>query len=146
MTAAPETIEYLSRVALFARLEEDSLEALAALSEVRTYDAGELIVERDTPNDGLIVVVEGELEARRGDRVINQLGPGDWIGDMSLIDGQPHSVDVFAITAVEALFLAGEQFRVVVKHDPEVAMCVMEVLVARLRETLDWLDAADEAK
>lgn len=146
MTASTETIDYLAKVPLFARLGDDSLEALAALSEIRTYRASERVVERGTPNDGLIVVIEGELEARRGDRKVNQLGPGDWIGDMSLIDGEPHSVDVFALTEIQALFMAGEQFRVVIKHDPEVAMCIMEVLVSRIRETLSWLDEAEQAK
>lgn len=142
MTAATEA---LSRVDLFTGFSADVLAALADQTSDRAWDAGELVAEQGSPNDGLLVISEGSLEVRRGSRVLKVLESGDWVGDMSLIDGGPHSVDVKALTPGRGVFLDGGQFRVAIKHYPDAAMSIMKVLVARIRETLMWLDEADSA-
>jgi len=134
----------LAAVPIFGRLSPQVLSSLAQQTEERTYAVGDVVATRGEPNDGLLVLVSGAMEVRRGDRVLKELGPGDYVGDISLIDGGPHSVDVNVTEGGMGVFLAGAQFRVVVKHQPEAAIGVMEVLVARLRETLEWLDAADQ--
>lgn len=143
MTNTSDAAGSLAQVPIFAQLAPEVLEALAEQTEDRTFVRGDLIAERGASNEGLLVVVEGEMEVRRGERLLKVLGPGDYVGDISLIDGGPHSVDVTATTDGRGVFLSGGQFRVAIKHQPEAAMSVMEVLVARLRETLVWLDEAD---
>ena len=96
-----------------------------------------------TPNDGLLLIVDGEMEARRGNRLFKVLGQGDYVGDMSLLDGAPHMVDVVATKPSQGLFLADYQFHVVLKNYPEVAMEIIRVLVARIRETVGWLEEAE---
>lgn len=145
MTDTSQAAESLAQVPIFARLAPEVLTALAEQTEDRTFVEGDVVAERGAPNDGLLVVVEGEMEARRGDRLLKVLGPGDYVGDMSLIDGEPHSVDVTATKDGRGVFLSGGQFRVVIKHQPDAAMSVMEVLVARIRETLTWLDETNQA-
>lgn len=146
MTDQTAVSNALAAVPLFARLAPEVLDALADQTEDRSFEVGDLVARRGESNDGLLVLISGAMEVRRGDRLLKVLGPSDYVGDMSLIDGGPHSVDVTVTEAGNGVFLAGTQFRVVVKHQPEVAMSVMEVLVARLRETLEWLDTADRGE
>jgi CRP-like cAMP-binding protein len=134
----------LSKVPMFAGLSAEVLDALAEHAEEREFNPGDKLATRGEPNDGLLVLVDGEAEVYRGDRLFNVLGAGDYVGDMSLLDGEAHSVDVTATEPGYGVFLAGYQFQVVVKHHPEVAMEIIKVLVARIRETIGWLEEADQ--
>lgn len=143
MTAASEA---LSQVDLFAGCAPGVLEALADQTVDRAWEAGVRVAERGQPNEGLLVIVEGTLEVRRGARLFKVLQPGDYVGDMSLIDGGPHSVDVTALTPGRGVFLDGGQFRVAIKHYPDAAMTVMQVLVGRIREMMKWLEEAESSE
>lgn len=144
MSERTEYAEYLSRVPMFARLEDEILEALAEQSVIRAFAEGDKVAEQGAPDDGLLVLVNGAMEVHRGTRLFKVLGPGDYVGDMSLLDGQPHMVDVVATEGGYGVFLAGHQFQVAVRHHPEVALEAIKVLVARVRETVDWLEEAED--
>lgn len=143
MTDNSAAADSLRQVPLFSRLTPEVLEALAEHTTEREFSAGDTIATQGSPNDGLLVLVEGEMEVRRGDRLFKVLGPGDYVGDMSLLDGSPHMVDVVATTSGTGLHLAGYQFQVVLKNYPEVSTEIIKVLVARIRETVGWLDEAE---
>jgi len=134
----------LAAVPMFSRLSPEVLDALADQTEGRTFGVDDVVATEGAPNDGLLVLTSGVMEVRRGDRLIKVLGPGDSVGYLSLIDGGPHSVDVTVTEGGKGVFLAGAQFRVVIKNQPDVAISVMEVLASHLRETLGWLNAADQ--
>lgn len=143
MTEPADATDFLREVPLFSRLTPDTLGALAEHTTERRFEKGDVVAEQGAPNDGLLLLVEGEMEVHRGDRLFKTLGPGDYVGDMSLLDGAPHMVDVVATESGRGLFLAGYQFQVVLKNYPEVAMEIIKVLVARIRETVGWLDEAE---
>ena len=144
MGGRTKAAEHLSQVPMFARLDDEILEALADQSVERDFSSGDQVAELGAPNDGLLVIVDGELEVYRGSRLFSVLGPGDYVGDMSLLDGEPHMVDVFATKSGHGVFLAGHQFQAAVRHHPDVAMEIIKVLVARIRETVAWLEEAEE--
>ena len=133
----------LANVPYFAKLRPEILEALAEHTEEWVFAAGDKLATRGEPNDGLRVMVEGEGEVYRHGRLFKVIGPGDPIGDMSLLDGEPHSVDVTATAPGYGVFLADFQFQVVAKNHPEVAMEIIKVLMERLRETMGWLEEAE---
>lgn len=145
MTDKIATSAALATVPLFGRLSAEVLDALADQTEERSFGVGEVVAKQGAANDGLLVLTDGAMEVRRGDRLIKVLGPGDSVGYLSLIDGGPHSVDVTATEGGSGVFLDGAQFRVVLKNQPEVAITMMETLVSHLRETLGWLDVADRS-
>jgi CRP-like cAMP-binding protein len=142
MSERTEAAEYLSRVPMFGRLDDEILNALAESSVRRDFVSGDQVAEQGAANEGLLVIVEGEMDVHRGSRLFNQLGPGDYVGDMSLLDGAPHMVDVVVTKSGHGVFLAGHQFQAAVKHHPQVALEVIKVLVARIRELVDWLEEA----
>jgi CRP-like cAMP-binding protein len=145
MTGRTQAVEYLSQVPMFSRLDDEILNALAEQSIDRTFSSGDQVAVQGAPNEGLLVIVDGELEVHRGDRLFKVLGPGDYVGDMSLLDGEPHMVDVVATKDGHGVFLAGHQFQAAVRHHPEVALEIIKVLVARVRETVGWLEEAEAA-
>ncbi len=146
MSDASSIAAALRQVPLFARLAPEVLDALADHTIEKQFQSGDTIATEGSPNDGLLLLVEGEMEVRRGDRLFKVLGPGDYVGDMSLLDGAPHMVDVVATRPGQGLFLAGYQFQVVLKNHPEVAMEIIRVLVARIRETVGWLEEAEAGR
>jgi CRP-like cAMP-binding protein len=114
---------------------------MAEQSVDRQFAVGDSIAVNGAPNDGLLVIVEGEVEVTRHGRHLSSLASGDFVGDLSLLDGEPHMVDAVANTPVNGVFLAGHQFRVVVKNYPEVSEAFVLVLVARIREIVQqWED------
>ncbi len=129
---------------MFSRLAPDVLGELAQQTTHRSFEVGDVIAEEGSPNDGLFVIAEGEMEVRRGDRLYKVLGPGDFVGDMSLIDGEPHMVDVVATKPGSGVFLGEGSFRVVIKHHPDAALSMMETLVGRIREVVSWLEESEQ--
>ncbi len=106
---------------LFTLLPEaDRSELLGEFTTAMVAD-GELFLERGKPNDHLWIVVAGRCEVRDGDgAVVAELGPGDGVGEMSLLGGGPASADVRATTSVALLRLSRDQFQAVARRYPEV--------------------------
>jgi len=138
-----EIAAFLKGVPYFAGLEEELIESIAEHAEVNEFAADEVIIEEGTPGEGLGVLVDGEVQAFKGDRHLNDLRSGAYMGDMSLLDGAPHTATVTAKTAGRWIIVSPAQFRAAVIHHPTVGLAVIGVLMERLRETLQWLEEAD---
>lgn len=131
------------RVPLFEGLDDDRVRALAAVAWVGVVPAGdELIEEGDevfAEEEGLYLLISGTVEVRRGStdgtdgRLLRTLGPGDYVGEMSLIDAQPRSASVFTTSEVRYLAISRWDFHRLVRNDPDIALRIMATLVERLR-------------
>ena len=131
--------DLLQQVPLFAGLPEAALTALAARLRKRKMPPGTPIVYKGDPSGALYLIGSGRVKVHQatmsGDEVIlNVLGPGDFFGDMSLLDGQPRSADVSTLDAVELLLLEGEALRQTIAEQPAVAWTLLRILSLRLRE------------
>ena len=80
------------------------------------------------------MIVEGEVKVRQGGRAIATAGPGEFFGEISLLDGGPRSATVVADTPVVAIRLFKSSFDRVVKEEPQVAGKILTVVARRLRE------------
>lgn len=137
---APNIKETLRSVDLFAKLDDELLDALAAASVYATFDPGEQLTEQGAEADGAWVIVEGEVELVRNSVPVARLGPGDIGGDLSLLSGQPHAVDAIAKTSGGRVTIGVGEFKAAVRHRPEVAFEFIRVLVNRIyhmQETAD---------
>jgi CRP/FNR family transcriptional regulator, cyclic AMP receptor protein len=113
-----------------------SLEILSHEPDQRTYAPGETVFRSGDPPDGMFAVVEGEVEIRIGDRVVERIGPGGVFGEMALIDALPRSATaVVAAGGPSArLALIGEKrFLRLVGQTPQFALQIMKLLTERLR-------------
>jgi CRP-like cAMP-binding protein len=120
-------------VELFSQTPDRVLAALAAsLNEVAFFE-GDVLMREGALEDWLFVVVEGEVEVTRSDRHVT-LGPGSVVGELAVLDPQPRSATVTALTQVLAFRLRREAFQQAVETQPEISMGVITELVRRLRE------------
>jgi CRP/FNR family transcriptional regulator, cyclic AMP receptor protein len=100
---------------------------------VRDFKAGEVIFNEGDPVQDLFVVQSGKVEIRHANRVLETVGPNDIFGEMALIDHQPRSATVVAVTDVKLVPVSEKQFLILVSRTPYFALNVMQTLARRLR-------------
>jgi len=130
----------LAQVALFANLDAESLGELSAVVRRRVFRAPEVIFHRDDPGQVLYVIREGKVKitinSPEGHEVVLAVfGPGDYFGELALLDGQPRSASAVALEDVEVYGLQRSDFIKAVMSHPRIAIQVMNVLSRRLRQT-----------
>jgi len=137
--------EILKRIPLFRDLDLPALVALAARARIRRCAPREAIVEQDLPSDGVYVITRGRatvsVASRDGRTVtIRELGPGEIIGEVSLLDGGAPSATVTAITKTELVGIGRAPFLDLLEQRPRIAIALLPVLASRLRRLTVWAD------
>lgn len=135
--------ESLKRVSIFANLPNQELEAIARLTSIVTVKAGEALILKGEMGTCLYVIVDGELRVHLGDRTVATSGAGDVTGEMALLDAEPRSASVSAVTQARLLQLEQEPFYQLLAANPQVSHELLRLLSRRLRaRTLDLERAA----
>lgn len=133
MLLTVERVALLRRVELFSRTPDRVLAALASALDEVTFLEGDVLMREGAFEDWLFVIVEGEVEVARSDRQVT-VGAGSVVGELAVLDPQPRSATVTALSQVLAFRLRREAFQDAVESQPEIAMGVITELVKRLRE------------
>jgi CRP-like cAMP-binding protein len=126
--------DILAQVPLFAGLSRRHLKQIAEHADEIAFRQGESIVEVDQPGGSFYVILEGEVRVIRGTRTIAHMGPGEFFGEISLLDGGPRTATVIAETPVVAVRVFKRSFDKVVTQEPRVASQILAVVARRLRE------------
>ena len=129
---------YFKQVDIFASLSDADLQELMTVARRRTFRAGEVICHRDDPGQVLYIIKEGKVKisliSPDGQEIsLVVFGPGDCVGELALLDGEPRSADVIALERVECYTLQRSDFHKTVMKNPTIAIHVLEVLSRRLR-------------
>lgn len=132
-------LDLLRRVPLFSTLNQTQAELIANAVIKRRYKRGDVIVEQGKKSNFLAIVLTGRTrvvttDTRGREVILATLHPGDHIGEMSLIDNQPHSATVRAAIQTDVLILGRAEFARCLPESPSMAYAVMRGLVQRLRE------------
>jgi len=134
-------LDLIRRVPLFAMMTAEQAALLSDAVEKRRFKRGELIVEQGKKSDALFIILAGRARVLMTDRkarevILASLQPGDYLGEMSLIDHQPHSASVEAEVQTDALVLGRQAFAHCLADNSAMAMAlaVMQGLVRRLRQ------------
>jgi CRP/FNR family cyclic AMP-dependent transcriptional regulator len=125
--------DVLAQVPLFSGLPKRHLKGLANLAGERQLGEGSLLAEEGKPGDNFFVLVEGMARVVRGKKTVAQLRPGDWFGEISLIDGGPRTASVVAETPVEVMILSRKPFTSMLQREPSIVLKMLEELARRLR-------------
>jgi len=125
----------LGRAPIFAALSERELRSLAKVVKVVSFPANGRVVKQGEPGIGFYMILDGETEVRQGNRTLARLGPGQFFGEMTLLDEQPRSADVIAVTDAECAVLSRWEFWGFAKGEPAVLQGVLKEMARRLRET-----------
>jgi CRP-like cAMP-binding protein len=134
------TGELLERVPFVAALGASDREALAAEAKRRRFKRDEVVFDKDDPGESLFIIDEGSVRIylpslQGADLTLALLGPGDFFGDMALLDGRPRSASAAALQETETVALDRADFIAVIRSRPEAAMAVLAAVARRLRET-----------
>lgn len=135
-----KTVELLKGVDLFSSLTNEQLESLARLVILQQYEKDEtIILEDDESVQALFLIAEGEVKVYmtgmdKRETILTLLGKGDFFGEMSMIDGEPRSASVKAVSHSEVLIIRREHFIQQVRATPDLAMSLMVEMSRRLRK------------
>src|SRR5256885_12266278 len=129
----------LKAVPLFSSFPEDQLRMLATVVSRRSVTRSTTVMAGGDPTDSLYIVLSGRLKVMMSDAegkevILSILGPGEFFGEMGLIDDAPRSASVVAIEPCELLSITKRDFKRCMTDNAELAMAVMRGLVRRLRE------------
>jgi CRP/FNR family cyclic AMP-dependent transcriptional regulator len=129
----------LRNVPLFSGLDEHELEKLSRLAGRKRVERGSTVVRSGDATDSLYVLISGRAKVTNTDEegreiILAWLGPGEFFGEMGLIDGSPRSANVVAAETCELLFLDKDSLQQCMQENFQVTMKLMKILVLRLRE------------
>ncbi len=131
-------LDLIRRVPLFSMLTEAQAQTIAESVTKQRFRRGELIVESGKKSNALFIILNGRAhvvatDARGREAILANLKQGDYIGEMSLIDNQPHSASVRAEVQTDVLVLGRAQFSKILPENAAMTYAIMKVLVQRLR-------------
>lgn len=119
---------------LFAELTPAELRKVLALAKPLDFGAEEMVTEEDTPGGRFHVIETGSAKVVRGGRTVARLGPGDYFGELSLIDGCPRSASVIACEPMRTWSIAEWNFRPLLKAEGAISYKVLVRVIERYRE------------
>lgn len=119
---------------LFRGLEDTGLAALADAAVEVDFPADRVIARQGEIGTGFFVIVDGSVRVTRDGTVIAHLGPGEFFGELSVLDGGPRIAQVAAEAPTRCLALASWDFERVLRDQPGVALSILRVVAGRLRE------------
>lgn len=139
VTQANVSTLLLRNVPLFAMLPENQLAVLTTVVRRKSFVRGATIIAAGDVTDSLYVVISGRLKVIIGDKmgrevILTILGPGEYFGEMVLIDDSTRSASVIAMEPGEFLVLSKNEFRKCLSDNFEMAMTMLRCAVLRLRE------------
>jgi protein phosphatase len=125
--------DILTNVPLFSELSKRHLKRVAELMEQERYHEGAKVVREGEEGDSMYVLVEGQADVARGGRTVDRLLPGDFFGEISLLDGGPRTATVVADTPITVLAIRRDPFNRMLAQEPEIAGKILTALARRLR-------------
>ena len=126
--------EVLAQVPLFSMLPKKELGNLVHEANDRTFPAGAVVTEEDQTGVTFGVIVAGRAAVSIHGRPVRVLGPGDYFGEMALIDHSVRSAKITAETDLRCLMFVTWVFRPFAKEHPDSAWALLEMMVQRVRD------------
>lgn len=133
----------LGGIDLLRVLDDDVLDQVAERVVVRDYEHGDVVVAEGDEAAGLFVVFRGTASVERHDQTMAIVGPGEHIGEIALLDGQPRMATVRAEDDLRTGFLSSEDFLNLLEANPDVSLELLLALAARFRFVEERLALAE---
>lgn len=130
---ARDIVGQLAKVPLFSECSKKDLQTIARVVKDIDHPAGTVIAREGEPGVGLFVIVEGEAGVTIGGKEKTTLTPGDFFGEIALLDGGPRTATVTAATDVKLLGLTEWVFRGLMQEHSSIAVKTLQQMAGRLR-------------
>ncbi|HZT93416.1 MAG TPA: cyclic nucleotide-binding domain-containing protein [Gaiellaceae bacterium] len=125
-------IELLKRVPLFERCSKRELEEIAMLADELQLPDARNLTKQGASGWEFIILVEGEADVVRGVRKVNELGPGDFVGEIALVSGKPRTATVRTRGPARVLVVNASAFRTLMRDVPSIKDKVLAAVTARI--------------
>ncbi|MBI2619002.1 MAG: Crp/Fnr family transcriptional regulator [Ignavibacteriales bacterium] len=134
-----EELGFLRNVPIFADLDDVELEKIAKLGSRKKYKKGNIIVLEQEMGAALFIIISGKVKVVRTDEegrevILSIFGPGEFFGEMALLDGLSRSATVVATAKAELLMIHRREFLDLLQEFPPVAISLLAELTMRLRK------------
>ena len=126
--------ELVQGVPLFADLDRRELQGVASSMKERTFNPGQTIAAEGQTGIGFFVIAEGTAKVTQGGEERATLGPGDYFGEIALIDDGLRTASVTADSELKAYGLTSWEFRPLVESNASIAWKLLKTMAARLRD------------
>jgi CRP-like cAMP-binding protein len=127
-------VVYLSRVPMFSKCSDQELERLASNTSERAASEGEAIVREGDAGDEFFVIADGSAQVSRGGKPIASLGPGDFFGELALLDPAPRGATVTASAPSNLFVLSRKTFTDALDNLPTLRDAVLHGMARRIHE------------
>jgi CRP/FNR family transcriptional regulator, cyclic AMP receptor protein len=136
VSPAPSTdtrVQHLSRVSLFSDCTDDELRRIADISRIVEVPAGTVLTKAGESGDSFFFIIDGRVSVETQVGYGDPLQPGDFFGEMSLLDGEPRSATITAMTDVRLLVVDRSHFWRLLNETPDLVRRMLAVLSRRVR-------------
>jgi CRP/FNR family cyclic AMP-dependent transcriptional regulator len=123
----------LSQVPLFTRLGGSALEQVGKLTDEVDVKPGTELTHQGRPGGEFFIILEGTVEVRRDGELLRTMGPGEFLGEIALVDGGPRSATAVATGPTRLLVLTSPEFHTLIADHAEVRLSVLAALAERVR-------------
>ena len=127
-----DKVDLLARMPLFAGLASDELARIAALTEDVEVAAGTVLTNEGRYEGWFYLVVAGTVEIARAGAVVDTVGAGGFVGEISLLDAGPRTATATTLTPCELLRVNNSQFDSLLEANPAIRQRLQEAMAARL--------------
>jgi CRP/FNR family transcriptional regulator, cyclic AMP receptor protein len=134
MAAKDTYLDHLAEVPLFSAASRKDLQKIARASDEVEVKAGRVLVDQGRPGHEFFLILEGKASVRRNNRKVAELGPGQYFGELSLLDRGPRTATVVADEPMKVLVLGQREFLGVLDDVPGLAYKILRIMAARLRD------------
>jgi CRP/FNR family cyclic AMP-dependent transcriptional regulator len=131
-STSPE--ERLARLDLFSGLSRRQVKKLVERSKAIEHEAGRTIAAEGLGALAFHLILDGQAEVSVGGTTVRTLGPDEYFGEISIIDGKPRSATVTAVSPLRTLVISYQSFQALLDTEPAFARSLLMLLCARLRE------------
>jgi CRP/FNR family cyclic AMP-dependent transcriptional regulator len=135
MAVKTDPAETLRQVPLFSSLDKKELGMLAKLVKEQRYEPGTTIVQSGAGGHGLYVIKEGNVSIIQSGKTVATMGPGQFFGEISVLDGGPRTADVRADTPTVCLALISWEVKPLLMENAGMTYKMLLEMVKRLRST-----------
>ena len=131
--ARQDPVKMLAGVPIFEELSSKELKAIAAASKEVTHRQGSVLAKEGDSGVGFFLILDGKVSVAVGGRPVRGMGPGDFFGEISLLDGGPRTATCTAQTDVTTLGMTPWTFKRLIEQNPSIASKMLKVMAQRLR-------------
>lgn len=139
-TEQAQITEALRRVPLFESLTDDQIHELTRVARRHRYERDEVVFYQGDPGDSFYVILSGQVKvsvssAEGQEAILVMLDSGESFGELALLDDQSRSATIQATRPTEVLLLRKDDFHRLIRHSPDIAWGLLQVMTKRLRDT-----------